>query len=450
MDFKEFTKQVAEDIKQYLPEKYQDASIKLEEVTKNNDTVLTGLVIRNEDSNIAPNIYLENFFEQYQNGRDFDDILQNIADIRERYDMGQNFDIDKITDYNRVKNHIICKVINAEMNTEYLMDKPHTIMEDLAVIYTVDLGNNGAGQMSAPITNSLLERYGITPSELHEVALENLSKSEIEFKSMRDMLIDMMFPDGLQEDDPRADMIPPLEESPSMYVLTNSNRLNGASVILDKNTMQDIAKELNGDYFIVPSSIHELIVLSMKNGIDKDNLEAFIRDVNMGQVLPEERLSDKAYVYDSENQRVILAEKYFEAEKNVDPIMTDTEIKEQDLEKAFSDASKSVTSSIQELVGNGMDVSDAYAIIQNYLDDSFGKSTYEATVVPPGLNTQNKLNPDMAKDFEKIIKDMPEIVENSKVEQKRDVAKDQEKNKEPAKDERKDRVRKNKDKGMDI
>ena len=122
MDFKEFTNQVAEDIKQYLTEKYQDASIKLEEVTKNNDTVLTGLVIRNEDSNIAPNIYLENFFEQYQNGRNFDDILQNIADIRERYDMGQNFDIDKITDYNRVKDHIICKVINAEMNTEYLMD----------------------------------------------------------------------------------------------------------------------------------------------------------------------------------------------------------------------------------------------------------------------------------------------------------------------------------------
>ena len=59
MDFEEFKASVADQIKDYLPEKYADATVDLQNVTKNNDTVLTGLLIRNEDSNIAPNIYLE-------------------------------------------------------------------------------------------------------------------------------------------------------------------------------------------------------------------------------------------------------------------------------------------------------------------------------------------------------------------------------------------------------
>ena len=74
MDFEEFKNSVADQIKDFLPEKYADATVELQEVTKNNDTVLTGILIKTEESNIAPNIYLEGFFEQYQDGRDMDDI----------------------------------------------------------------------------------------------------------------------------------------------------------------------------------------------------------------------------------------------------------------------------------------------------------------------------------------------------------------------------------------
>ena len=198
MDFEEFKASVAEQIKDYLPEKYADATVDLQDVTKNNDTVLTGLLIRTEDSNIAPNIYLENFFAQYQDGEDLGDILQHIADIRVNHEMEQGFDVSKITDFDQVKDHIICKLVNAEMNADYLADKPHTLVEDLAVVYAVDLGGGEGGRMSAPITNNLMEQYGVTTQELHDIALQNLSESQIEFKTMRDVLVDMMFPDGIQ------------------------------------------------------------------------------------------------------------------------------------------------------------------------------------------------------------------------------------------------------------
>lgn len=315
MDFEEFKNSVAEQVKDFLPEKYEDASVTLQDVTKNNDTVLTGLLIKTEDSNIAPNIYLENFFEQYQDGREMADILQNIADVRVQHEMEQGFDVTRLTDFDQVKDNIICKLVNAELNTDYLADKPHTMMEDLAVVYAIDLGGNESGHMTAPITNSLMEQYGITQEELHDIALHNLSESQIEFKTMRDVLVDMMFPDGIQPDDPRAFMLPPEEENPSMYVLSNADKLNGAAALLDAKTMEDISEKLGGDFIVLPSSIHETIVLPVNEDMDRHTLEAMVQDVNAGQVAPEERLSDHVYMYDSQEKELVLADKMEERQQ---------------------------------------------------------------------------------------------------------------------------------------
>lgn len=309
MDFEEFTQQVAKEVKRFLPEKYDDASVTLQEVTKNNDQQLTGLMIKTEDTNIAPNIYLEGYFEQYQDGKDFEDIVRDIADVRVRHEMNQDFDVSKITDFDQVKDHIICKLVNAEMNAEYLADKPHTQVEDLAVMYAIDLGGGEGGKMTAPITNALMEQYGVTTQELHEIALHNLSESQIEFKTMRDVLIDMMFPDGISENDPRAFMIPPEEENPSMYVLSNAEKLNGAATLLDAKTMEEISEKLGGDFIVLPSSIHETIVLPVNGDMDRQTLEAMVQDVNAGQVAPEERLSDHVYMYDSQEKELVLADK---------------------------------------------------------------------------------------------------------------------------------------------
>jgi len=309
MDFEEFTQQVAKEVKRFLPEKYDDASVTLQDVTKNNDQQLTGLMIKTEDTNIAPNIYLEGYFEQYQDGKDFEDIVRDIADVRVRHELNQDFDVSKITDFDQVKDHIICKLVNAEMNAEYLADKPHTQVEDLAVMYAVDLGGGEGGKMTAPITNALMEQYGVTTQELHDIAIHNLAESQIEFKTMRDVLIDMMFPDGISENDPRAFMIPPEEENPSMYVLSNAEKLNGAAALLDAKTMEDISEKLGGDFIVLPSSIHECIVLPVNEDLDRHTLEAMVQDVNAGQVAPEERLSDHVYMYDSQEKELVLADK---------------------------------------------------------------------------------------------------------------------------------------------
>lgn len=223
MDLDEFKEKVKDNIKSYLPMQYEKANVSLQSVVKNNDVQLTGLMIRLEENNIAPFIYLDHYYEQYQNGMELPDIMKDIAELRV---------------------------------------------------------------------------YGVDTQMLHEIAIHNLAKSEIVFKSMKDALMEIMFPDGVPEEDPLAEILSAEDEIP-MYVLSNAEKLNGAASVLDKDTMETISEMLGGDFVVIPSSIHEVIILPMDDNVDKDELEGIIREVNTGQVAPEERLSYHAYQYDS-------------------------------------------------------------------------------------------------------------------------------------------------------
>lgn len=298
MDFDEFKEKVKDNIKNYLPMQYEKANVSLQSVVKNNDVQLTGLMIRLEENNIAPFIYLDRYYEQYQNGMELPDIMKDIAELRVSSEQSVKLDISRITDFNQVKDNIICKLINGDMNEEYLADKPYTQIEDMAVIYVIDLGSGAEGHMSSPITYDLMKRYGVDTQMLHEIAIHNLAKSEIVFKSMKDALMEIMFPDGVPEEDPLAEILSAEDEIP-MYVLSNAEKLNGAASVLDKDTMETISEMLGGDFVVIPSSIHEVIILPMDDNVDKDELEGIIREVNTSQVAPEERLSYHAYQYDS-------------------------------------------------------------------------------------------------------------------------------------------------------
>lgn len=73
MEYKDFLEQVKEQIKDFLPEKFADADVIVNQVVKNNDCVLDGLIIKTEESNMAPTIYLNPYFEQINDGAEFGD-----------------------------------------------------------------------------------------------------------------------------------------------------------------------------------------------------------------------------------------------------------------------------------------------------------------------------------------------------------------------------------------
>lgn len=87
------------------------------------------------------------------------------------------------------------------------------------------------------------------------------------------------------------------EEENPIYVVTNRLRMFGASSILDKKVLEKIGKKYSTRRLIVlPSSIHEMLVLPYSENLDMKEMSDMVRQINETQVEPEERLTDQAYL----------------------------------------------------------------------------------------------------------------------------------------------------------
>lgn len=344
MDFKEFVKEVADKIKEFLPDAFIEAEVKINEVTKNNGVKLTGLTIRNEGSNISPTIYMESFYEKYADqGVDINSILQEIARVRIDHDVKHDFDATSITDFAKVRDHIVCKLVNRELNADYLKDRPYTPAEDLAVVYLIDLGKDRGGYMTTAVTDKLMEEYGITAAELHDIAMDNLSRSDIAFRSMWETLIDLNSALGaFDNEDVRTEM----EKSP-MYVLTIKDSTFGAAAVLDQTTMDSIAERLGGDYVVIPSSVGEVIIVPYNGAMSMDEMNSMVRDVNASELAEQDILSDHVYMYDAREHELLSAQtyedRYAEKSEEKDIVSEITSIKDKLSDKTAEVARKEAT-----------------------------------------------------------------------------------------------------------
>ena len=325
MNLDEFKQAIVDNIKDYLPAKFEESDVEVRQVLKNNDTALDGLIIHDPDTNVAPTIYLNQFFEEYQNGRDLNDIIGDIADVYIANTVDKQMDVSIVTDFEKAKGNILPRLVNSEENQELLAQRPHMIMDDLAVTYHLEMGKSDNGNMSVAITNAILDMYGISQEELHDLAVANLEeKMPATFQGMSEVVKEMMLPQimsdlGLSKEaalDYIEQMIPDGNEQ--MYVLSNDSRLHGAAAVLNEKAMEDIAEKVGGDFFILPSSIHELLVVPKQDGMELSDLEAMVQEVNATQVAPEEKLSDHVYEYDAKEKELYRADKAEEHEQKVE------------------------------------------------------------------------------------------------------------------------------------
>jgi hypothetical protein len=333
ISYEEFKDVIAEDIKDFLPEKFMDSDVHIHTIQKNNET-LDGLTVTSPDSNIAPTIYLNSYYESYQDGEDLSDILQNIADLRMKHEVEQSMDVTKITDFAQAKEHIVPMIIGAEGNAELLSQRPHGSMEDLAVIYGVELGSDENGSARVPISNQILETWGISQTELHDIAVSNLeSLSPSTFKSMHEVMAEMMLPQLIEECNGDREMAEAMLDSmipqdDRLFVLTNETKLNGAAALLDDKIMDAVREQVGDDFYILPSSIHECLVVPAEAGLELRELENMVQEVNATQVEPKDRLSDHVYQYDSKSHELFRADKAAERQKSAKSVENKAEKEE--------------------------------------------------------------------------------------------------------------------------
>lgn len=300
MNYEEFKEYVKDHILEYLPESYSAAKVTIQSVVKNNDRKLDGLTVRTQNSNISPNIYLNQYFMDYEDGKDINEIMHEIASVRIRSDNAEFPMIADLTCLDKIKNKIHAKLVNRALNEEYLADKPFTEVADLAAIYYIELEKSEHGNASVVITNNMLDIFGITVSELHNIALENMHHcKEARFLTMAEVLKELIH-DSVGELD---------FEEPSLYVLTNSDKVNGAALLLDAETMDRVSERIGKSFFILPSSIHETIFVpaSITDSQDLSSLVEMVVQINGSEVQPEEVLSDHVYRYNYTNHSLEIA-----------------------------------------------------------------------------------------------------------------------------------------------
>lgn len=288
MSYEQFIEKITEVLKEKTGGQVQ---LSVETVTKNNGCQRKGIIFSEEDSNISPVIYLEESYGGYLHGCSLDTLAKQILKMYYKVRGKHTWVENSVMDYQAVKDKIIYKLVNRDRNRELLKRVPYMEYLDLAVLYYVLAEEDEKQMATILIQNEHLDRWKVTAEEIRqraEVNTERLLPYEINAACT---MLGEMPPDGSMD-----------EEQESMYVLTNHAMNGGASVILYPGKLEEIREYFKEDFYILPCSIHEVIVIPESKAIAKEKMERIVKEVNEMQIQPEEFLSNHIYYYDWEDK----------------------------------------------------------------------------------------------------------------------------------------------------
>ena len=321
MEFNQFVNEVKGGIKQFLPIEYEDAQVRIEEVKKLNENYL-GITVLKENQVIAPTFNLNQIYEMFLSDpqNSMENILRTFTELV--LEAPGQIDPKSSTDYEPAKDKLMIRVSSAEKNEVMLQNVPHQMREDLAITYHLAISIDDIGVGSTTITNDILKRYGISEEQLHADAMENSPNVRPIHVMVEGSMIEQlkgMGPETILKDESVQSIAEVISngmgsENP-MFIVTNSQTVGGAGVIFYPEVMDQIGEGFQGNFFILPSSTHETLVIPDNGAFDYRVLEDMVQTINENEVAPEERLSDHVYHYDVKDRVFERADKFEERQK---------------------------------------------------------------------------------------------------------------------------------------
>lgn len=266
------------------------------ETTKNNGLQKKGVMIEREGSNIGPTIYLEEFYDRYKEGETLEHLLEEIMEFYDSVKCTEKWDCRRFEEYESIKEKIVCRLISFPKNEDSLREIPHVKILDLAVIFYVLLEVADKGMATITVRNEHMKVWKVSCEELYEQAVKNSNLLlPAQFYTMHQAIEELMDECddhlGLHIEDTVDD------EEEVMFILTNSYRNFGAVCLIYPHVLEMIGNMLGENFYILPSSIHEVIIVPESKGIGPDVFDSMINEINETQVAPEEILGDHSYLY---------------------------------------------------------------------------------------------------------------------------------------------------------
>ncbi|WP_026835803.1 DUF5688 family protein [Eubacterium xylanophilum] len=296
MTIENFTNCILKNMKQ----RFKDCDVIDTTTLKNNGIELNGIVFNREGVSISPCIYIDDLYEKYDKGEV--SLQQVCEEVSQRYDSSLDFDKEYTNLDVRLENcrdRIIYKLISYDDNEEMLKDIPYIPFLDFAIIMLVVVKIDKRGMHSIKVDNKLLEKWKVTIGELYSIAKDNTMKIlPPKVKKLGSIMSEILGEDyELVE---RAK-----EDSLNMYVVTNEFGIYGASAIIYDHLIEELAERLGDDLLILPSSIHEMLVMVDNNRGSYEVVSDMIRDINDEFVDKEEILSDHPYIYSRSKRKFL-------------------------------------------------------------------------------------------------------------------------------------------------
>lgn len=302
MEFDKFTMLVRDEVQEMAG---RSCKVQIKDVKKNNGVVLRGLTVMQDSSNVSPTIYLNSYYEAYIEGRAaLLDVVNDVMDTYQRNKVNQSVDMRYFLDYERVRDSVVYKLINTEKNKELLEDVPHIEFHDLSIVFQCMVESDDIGSASILIHNIHMNLWGVSTELLYQAAKENTQRiQKYEIKNMSKVLCEIATAENPEECD--KDNEEAFSGSFPMYVLSNQRRVDGAACMLYPNLISDFADAAGSSLFIIPSSIHEVLILPTAHADESTEIKNMIKEINDTQVSAEEILSYSLYFYDRNERKII-------------------------------------------------------------------------------------------------------------------------------------------------
>ncbi len=301
MKIEDFMEKVKNSVIEKLGKEYQVTVCKSD---KNNGVVCTGLRVQKNDCSVAPLIYLDEHFRQYKNGNTtLSSIVKYV--VKQSRKKSPCVDIQQYLIYENIRKNVVYRLVNTESNRDLLEDIPHLEFLDLSIIFRCLVTQEDIGSASILIHNVHMKLWDITIQELYQDAVMNTPRlEEYEIKSMTEVMREIMTEENSDGSGQDAYM-EEFSDSVPLYVLSNKNRIEGAGCMLYPDLMKDFSDTIGSSFYIIPSSVHECLLLPPKEDVQGGEIRNMIKEINDTQISIEERLSYSLYYYDKDEGRII-------------------------------------------------------------------------------------------------------------------------------------------------
>lgn len=309
-DYYGFLDEVAEKLQATQSPFTGQFQVNVKDVEKANGMSYRGIVVTDQQTGMGVTINMDKHYKMYLAGKPVDEITDLVQQqARKALDERPDVDISRVKNYESLCSNVMMQAISREKNAEYLQNVPHFDMADLSIIYRVNVGgtrNHGIGVVT--VDNRLLESMGVSQDQFQKDVFDRALTGEPPIlKSLTEVIGGSFLGDDFGPDG-------------GLFLATNRDALYGASVIAIPGFLDQAAEKLGGSFYILPSSVHEVLLLKNNEAVSVQELETMVRDINESIVIPEEQLSDRVYHYDAQEKVFELASDYEQRIAEKDPV----------------------------------------------------------------------------------------------------------------------------------